>query len=148
MSIPAVASNLADLLGGQKFDLPNFICGNSLFDCGPIEDIQIARLGILAHGSPGAVDIDAVAGCPNILAGFTDPMLMNEMTLPRYAPDFAKMRSSDIEIAVVRFATRYYQTLAAWNDLSVLPWASETSLHAIMAYKGVILKSGVGAHLP
>jgi hypothetical protein len=83
-------AHLADLLGGGAFDLPNFVCGNMFFSCGPIVENQIDKLGILAHGAPGAVDVDGAVGT-NLDAGATDPTLMNELTLSRYAADFAKI---------------------------------------------------------
>ncbi len=35
--------------------------------------------------------------------------------------------------------TRDYETLAVWNDLTRLPWASENSPHAKVAFKGVLI---------
>jgi hypothetical protein len=199
-------ANLAEQLGGDGFSLPRFARGGSEF----IEEIQIARLGILAHGAPGAVDIDGAAGT-NLEAGATDLTLMNQLTLPRYAADFSKIERvlqprakvffmccltgagavgeeflkavsllwAEKEIMVFGFRTvlyqsinqkkrdgsgscypgarethydtlkpqgtnmvRYYETLDAWNNLSVLPWASERSPHNVMAYKGVIVNQG------
>jgi hypothetical protein len=208
-------AHLADLLGGGAFNLPSFVCGNTTFDCGPIEENQIARLAICAHGAPGAIDMDGIAG-KDLMSGDTDPTLMNEMTLSRYLADFAKIErvlqprskvffvscitGADVvgenflkaislvwaakEIMVFGFrsvlyagpgkaqerltltstsscypgvrethysnlkmggAPRYYEVMSSWNDLVVLPWASEHTPHAVMAYKGFILKQGASA---
>lgn len=201
-------THLADLLAGQQLDLPSFVCGNAFSSCGPIEDGQIARLAILAHGAPGALDVDGRAGT-DLMAGATDPTLMNVMTLPRYAADFTRIervlqprakvlfvccltgagsvgeefvkavsllwaarevmvyafstvlyqdskqriqgsssyypgaRESDYDTLKATPGARYYETTAAWNDLARVPWASENSSHAVMAYKGVILKQAI-----
>jgi hypothetical protein len=56
-------SNFADLankLGKGAFSLPPFVCKNYISDCGPIEEFQVVRLAIVAHGAPGAVDVDGI----------------------------------------------------------------------------------------
>jgi hypothetical protein len=37
---------------------------------------------------------------------------------------------------------RYYEKPDAWNDLTALPWASERTPHATMAFRKMILKQG------
>lgn len=39
-------------------------------------------------------------------------------------------------------------TAATWNDLGVLPWASEKTMHASLAWHGVLLETGAEPHLP
>lgn len=55
-------SNFADLankLTSSADELPEFVCGNWIFDCGPVDPYQIRRLAILAHGGPGLLDVNA-----------------------------------------------------------------------------------------
>lgn len=54
-------ANLAKLLGGD-FMLPAHCCNNLWQKCGAIDDNQIRRLGIVAHGGAGLIDIDSVTG--------------------------------------------------------------------------------------
>ncbi|MDI1431328.1 hypothetical protein [Polyangium sorediatum] len=81
-------ANFADLgnkLGGGQFQLPSFVCKNLMFACGPIEENQITRLAILAHGAPGGVDIDNTTGWDLKLDVATAPEMLNAGTFSKYA---------------------------------------------------------------
>jgi hypothetical protein len=57
----ASLAHLASEIDGG-FSVPSHACGNLIFDCGPIDDNQITRLVINAHGGPGVVDTDNIVG--------------------------------------------------------------------------------------
>jgi hypothetical protein len=207
-------SDLANKLGGKQFDLPSFACDNSWFRCGPIEENQITRLAILAHGAPGGVDIDNKSGWDIKVSVSEDSQMLNAGTIVRYSNQFDQIlnvlayrakvffmccrtgsgkegdeflkavsrRWESKEIFVVGyksilysgaqrkkgaqgvscypgvrethysnhkeagFPTRYYETPSAWNDLGVLPWATESTPHATVAWRGMIMRNGVEAN--
>lgn len=203
-------AHLGDLLGGGQFELPSFVCRNSLSKCGPIEENQIARLAIVAHGGPGGIDINGTVG-RDLASAATDSTLLNLGTLSRYSKQFDQILKvlafrakvffmscqtgaghdgeeflkavsnlwATKEVIVIGYKSvlytnaaamhpgwrgstecfpgvretqysntthgndvRYYETTAAWNDLALLPWASESTLHATQAFRGVLLKVG------
>lgn len=205
--------HLARLLAGGEFELPSYLCKNWFLNCGPIEENQIERLGILAHGIAGGIAVDG-ASSPldkvpgRSMLGKDDPLLLNVNTIDRYLDSFRKIERvlahrakvllvsccsgqgsdgaelmrmisrvwSSKEVFVIGYSTilfssgdrpplgqrkgvrdyypgvrethdcahgdktRYYRKPEHWLDLSLLPWASEFTPHAIVAYRGLILK--------
>ncbi len=78
--------DLANKLGNGAFDLPPFVCKNWILDCGPIEEFQVGRLAISAHGAPGAMDVDGVFSSASDPEGQKNPAhkdsrLLNVKTL-------------------------------------------------------------------
>jgi hypothetical protein len=202
--------HLAEMLGGITYELPRFVCGNYLSRCGKIQENQIYRLAIMAHGGGGYVDIDCRFG--SAVDGeqplHQDPRFLNTSTFGKYSyeldlierslherakvffmgcriaagaegEDFLKQLSLRwrkketfvIAITTIGYSgaqskpgtygascypgmrdtnysnhkqpgmpTRDYEKAEYWNDLTKLPWASEVSPHAKIAFNGVLIK--------
>lgn len=206
-------ADLANKLGGGQLELPSFACKNWISSCGPIEENQIQRLAILAHGGPGGVDIDNTVGRDMDTSVATDTRMLNASTISKYAAQFdqlmhvlayrakvffmccltgagtegdeflkaVSLRWESKEILVVGYKSvlycgmqnkkgsagascypgarethysnnkqgggpRYYETSEGWNNLSVLPWATESTPHATIAFRGILLKQGIDAN--
>lgn len=88
----AKLSDLASSIDGG-FSLPSHSCGNWVFNCGPIEDNQIVKLAIMAHGGPGVVDIDNKIGKDVDSGGnfLTDPGILNVSSIPARKADLDKI---------------------------------------------------------
>lgn len=83
--------DLGDKLAAGKFELPGFVQGQ-YFRCGPIRESQVAKLAIMAHGAPGAVDIDNSSGRnSDDLRVVDDPKLLTVKTIDRYAKQFEQI---------------------------------------------------------
>ncbi|HRI65216.1 MAG TPA: hypothetical protein PK156_13295 [Polyangium sp.] len=203
-------ADLANKLGGGQLELPRFACKNWISSCGPIEENQIQRWAILAHGGPGGVDIDNTVGRDMDTSVATDGRMLNASTISKYAVQFDQLmhvlgyrakvffmcclagagtegdeflkalslRWEPKEILVVGYksvlycgaqnkkgsagascypgarethysnnkqggAPRYYETSDGWNNLSVLPWTTEATPHATIAFRGTLLKRGI-----
>ncbi|HEU5072933.1 MAG TPA: hypothetical protein VFU02_02145 [Polyangiaceae bacterium] len=204
---------LARLLGGD-LDLPERLGG------GKIGRHQLRRLGIVAHGAPGVLDVDQRAGRGAF--GAVDPDNANSLTIdtfdsfrgeleligeslardavvvfgacrlaerrpgkggfdgeellktisglwktatlvairtiatttttnrhrvPGTSPSqtFAGIRDTRHPRSNQTGAAREADTVALWNDLSVLPWLSETSPHATLVRDGSVIRRGDAA---
>jgi hypothetical protein len=82
----ANANHLSGLLKSEK--LPDHMCtsgfGCSSPSCGPIANVDL--LGIVAHGTPGGVDIDARSGAASLGTAFdNNEKLLNVVTIPKYS---------------------------------------------------------------
>ena len=147
-------ADLADKLSGGTFNMPSHVCGNALFSCPPLEQNQVFRLAITVHGAPGVADVDGVfasAAAANV-ATQDDDRFLNVATLKsgKFDASLSKIEQCFHDNTIVflmgcRIAaggrpTRDFETLAVWNDLKRLPWASERSPHAKIAFRGVLIK--------
>lgn len=98
--------DLGEKLGNKKFILPSFIdeprdwrgehgfkkLKNVFSDYGPIEENQITRLAIFAHGAPGGLDIDGSVGRDMDGAVATDPTMLNVTTIGKYSKQFDQIQ--------------------------------------------------------
>jgi Hemopexin len=75
-------SSLVRQLKTEPISVPNFVCGNTFQNCGPLQPGQLSRLAINAHGDVGEVAINGnILGRVRLNAGTlaTDQVMQNDL---------------------------------------------------------------------